>query len=117
MANADEAGKAVAAEVRAEAVLVLGRAPEDHGRPVGAGPEPARARRTTRRWSRTATSSTSPTSRATTGGSWRARSSSTRRLPRITRAPQFAEHTDEILRELGKTEDEIIQLKIDGAVT
>jgi crotonobetainyl-CoA:carnitine CoA-transferase CaiB-like acyl-CoA transferase len=37
--------------------------------------------------------------------------------PTITRAPQFAEHTDEILRELGKSEDEIIQLKIDGACT
>jgi crotonobetainyl-CoA:carnitine CoA-transferase CaiB-like acyl-CoA transferase len=35
----------------------------------------------------------------------------------LTRAPQFAEHTDDILRELGRSEDEIIQLKIDGAVT
>lgn len=33
------------------------------------------------------------------------------------RAPQFAEHTDEILRELGKSEDELIDLKIAGAVT
>lgn len=33
------------------------------------------------------------------------------------RAPQFAEHTDEILRELGKSEDELIALKIAGAVT
>lgn len=37
--------------------------------------------------------------------------------PTITRAPQFAEHTDDILREIGKTEDEIMQLKIDGACT
>ena len=37
--------------------------------------------------------------------------------PVLTRAPQFAEHTDDFLRELGRTEDEIIQLKIDGAVT
>lgn len=37
--------------------------------------------------------------------------------PVLTRAPQFAEQTDDLLRELGKTEDEIIQLKIDGAVT
>jgi crotonobetainyl-CoA:carnitine CoA-transferase CaiB-like acyl-CoA transferase len=37
--------------------------------------------------------------------------------PSLTRAPQFAEHTDDLLRELGRTEDEIIQLKIDGAVT
>jgi len=33
------------------------------------------------------------------------------------RAPQFAEHTDEVLRELGKSEDEIINLKIVGAAT
>ncbi len=36
---------------------------------------------------------------------------------RIRRAPQFAEHTDEILRELGKSEDETIALKIAGGVT
>jgi crotonobetainyl-CoA:carnitine CoA-transferase CaiB-like acyl-CoA transferase len=35
----------------------------------------------------------------------------------ITRAPQFAEHTDEILRSLGKSDDELIDLKISGAVT
>ena len=39
------------------------------------------------------------------------------RPPVLTRAPQFAEHTDDILRGLGRSEDEIIQLKIDGAVT
>lgn len=39
------------------------------------------------------------------------------RPPPTKRAPQFAEHTDEILRETGRTEDEIIQLKIDGACT
>jgi crotonobetainyl-CoA:carnitine CoA-transferase CaiB-like acyl-CoA transferase len=33
------------------------------------------------------------------------------------RGPQFAEHTDDLLREIGRTEEEIIQLKIDGAVT
>jgi crotonobetainyl-CoA:carnitine CoA-transferase CaiB-like acyl-CoA transferase len=38
-------------------------------------------------------------------------------VPTLTRGPQFAEHTDDILRQLGKTEDEIIQLKIDGACT
>jgi crotonobetainyl-CoA:carnitine CoA-transferase CaiB-like acyl-CoA transferase len=36
---------------------------------------------------------------------------------RIRRAPQFAEHTDEILRELGKSDEELINLKIAGAVT
>jgi crotonobetainyl-CoA:carnitine CoA-transferase CaiB-like acyl-CoA transferase len=36
---------------------------------------------------------------------------------RMTRAPQFAEHTDEILRTLGKSDDELINLKISGAVT
>jgi crotonobetainyl-CoA:carnitine CoA-transferase CaiB-like acyl-CoA transferase len=35
----------------------------------------------------------------------------------ITRAPQFAEHTDEILRALGKSDDELLDLKISGAVT
>ncbi|MDT5080846.1 MAG: hypothetical protein QOJ80_5483 [Mycobacterium sp.] len=35
----------------------------------------------------------------------------------LTRAPQFAEHTDEILRALGKSDDELIDLKISGAVT
>jgi crotonobetainyl-CoA:carnitine CoA-transferase CaiB-like acyl-CoA transferase len=35
----------------------------------------------------------------------------------LTRAPQFAEHTDDILRELGKSDDELIDLKIAGAVT
>ncbi len=37
--------------------------------------------------------------------------------PTVTRGPLFAEHTDDILRELGKSEDEIIQLKLDGACT
>jgi len=37
--------------------------------------------------------------------------------PTLTRAPQFAEHTDALLRELGRSEDEIIELKIEGAVT
>jgi crotonobetainyl-CoA:carnitine CoA-transferase CaiB-like acyl-CoA transferase len=37
--------------------------------------------------------------------------------PDLTRAPLFAEHTDEILRLLGKTEEEIIELKIAGACT
>lgn len=36
---------------------------------------------------------------------------------RITRAPQFAEHTDEIVMGLGRTEEELIQLKIEGAIT
>jgi crotonobetainyl-CoA:carnitine CoA-transferase CaiB-like acyl-CoA transferase len=37
--------------------------------------------------------------------------------PAIRRAPLFAEHTDEILAELGRSTDEILQLKIDGVVT
>ena len=37
--------------------------------------------------------------------------------PELTRGPTFAEHTDDILRELGRTEEEILQLKIDGAAT
>jgi crotonobetainyl-CoA:carnitine CoA-transferase CaiB-like acyl-CoA transferase len=37
--------------------------------------------------------------------------------PTLSRAPQFAEHTDEILKELGHGEEEILELKIAGAVT
>jgi crotonobetainyl-CoA:carnitine CoA-transferase CaiB-like acyl-CoA transferase len=37
--------------------------------------------------------------------------------PVLTRGPRFAEHTDDILRELGKSDDEILQLKLDGACT
>jgi crotonobetainyl-CoA:carnitine CoA-transferase CaiB-like acyl-CoA transferase len=36
---------------------------------------------------------------------------------KLTRAPQFAEHTDEVLLALGISEDELLELKIDGAVT
>jgi crotonobetainyl-CoA:carnitine CoA-transferase CaiB-like acyl-CoA transferase len=35
----------------------------------------------------------------------------------LKRAPQFAEHTDEILREIGLTDEQIINVKIAGAVT
>ncbi|HEV7854013.1 MAG TPA: CoA transferase [Mycobacterium sp.] len=35
----------------------------------------------------------------------------------LTRAPQFAEHTDEILRTLGKTDEALMDLKVSGAVT
>jgi crotonobetainyl-CoA:carnitine CoA-transferase CaiB-like acyl-CoA transferase len=35
----------------------------------------------------------------------------------VTRAPAFAEHTDEVLRELGFDDDQLIALKIAGAVT
>lgn len=34
-----------------------------------------------------------------------------------TRAPQFAEHTDDIVRELGKTDEELIELKIARIIT
>ncbi|WP_232839996.1 CaiB/BaiF CoA transferase family protein [Nocardia aurea] len=37
--------------------------------------------------------------------------------PALRRAPQFAEHTDELLRELGYCEEKIIELKIEGAAT
>jgi crotonobetainyl-CoA:carnitine CoA-transferase CaiB-like acyl-CoA transferase len=39
------------------------------------------------------------------------------RPPAGARGPLFAEHTDEILRELGMSEDQVIQLKVDGACT
>jgi crotonobetainyl-CoA:carnitine CoA-transferase CaiB-like acyl-CoA transferase len=35
----------------------------------------------------------------------------------LTRAPQFAEHTDSVLRELGIDDDRLIELKIAGAIT
>jgi crotonobetainyl-CoA:carnitine CoA-transferase CaiB-like acyl-CoA transferase len=35
----------------------------------------------------------------------------------MTRAPQFAEHTDEILREIGLDDEKLIELKIAGAIT
>lgn len=35
----------------------------------------------------------------------------------LTRAPQFAEHTDAVLRDLGCSDDELIELKIAGAIT
>jgi crotonobetainyl-CoA:carnitine CoA-transferase CaiB-like acyl-CoA transferase len=37
--------------------------------------------------------------------------------PEIIRAPLFAEHTDDLLSRLGRSEDEIIELKVAGAVT
>ena len=35
----------------------------------------------------------------------------------LRRAPQFAEHTDEILRELGLDDERVLALKIEGAIT
>ena len=35
----------------------------------------------------------------------------------LTRGPQFAEHTDEIVLGLGRTEEQLIELKIAGAIT
>ena len=37
--------------------------------------------------------------------------------PTLRRAPQFAEHTDEVLRELGRTDEMLIELKLAGAIT
>jgi crotonobetainyl-CoA:carnitine CoA-transferase CaiB-like acyl-CoA transferase len=37
--------------------------------------------------------------------------------PDLTRGPQFAEHTDEILAQLGFSDEQVIDLKIAGAVT
>ena len=37
--------------------------------------------------------------------------------PDVVRAPEFAEHTDEVLHEVGYSDDEILELKIAGAVT
>jgi crotonobetainyl-CoA:carnitine CoA-transferase CaiB-like acyl-CoA transferase len=35
----------------------------------------------------------------------------------LTRAPQCAEHTDDVLRDLGLSDHELIELKIAGAIT
>ncbi|MDT5360426.1 MAG: hypothetical protein QOC69_2188, partial [Mycobacterium sp.] len=35
----------------------------------------------------------------------------------LGRAPQFAEHTDDVLRELGVDDERLIELKIAGAIT
>jgi crotonobetainyl-CoA:carnitine CoA-transferase CaiB-like acyl-CoA transferase len=35
----------------------------------------------------------------------------------LGRAPQFAEHTDDVLREIGVDDDRLIELKIAGAIT
>jgi crotonobetainyl-CoA:carnitine CoA-transferase CaiB-like acyl-CoA transferase len=35
----------------------------------------------------------------------------------LERAPQFAEHTDAVLRELGVDDERLIELKIAGALT
>jgi crotonobetainyl-CoA:carnitine CoA-transferase CaiB-like acyl-CoA transferase len=40
-----------------------------------------------------------------------------REAPELTRGPLFAEHTDEVLRELGLTDEQLIDLKIAGAAT
>jgi crotonobetainyl-CoA:carnitine CoA-transferase CaiB-like acyl-CoA transferase len=37
--------------------------------------------------------------------------------PALSRAPQFAEHTDELLAELGRSDDDIVELKVGGAAT
>jgi crotonobetainyl-CoA:carnitine CoA-transferase CaiB-like acyl-CoA transferase len=39
------------------------------------------------------------------------------RPPEVRRGPQFAEHTDELLREIGLSDDAILELKIEGAAT
>ncbi|MGH3247090.1 MAG: CaiB/BaiF CoA transferase family protein [Trebonia sp.] len=40
-----------------------------------------------------------------------------REAPELTRGPLFAEHTDEVLRELGLSDEQLLQLKISGAAT
>jgi crotonobetainyl-CoA:carnitine CoA-transferase CaiB-like acyl-CoA transferase len=37
--------------------------------------------------------------------------------PVLTRAPEFAEHTDDVLRELGFGDDQLIELKVANAIT
>jgi len=40
-----------------------------------------------------------------------------RAAPHLRRAPQFAEHTDEILAELGRSQEQVLELKLAGAAT
>lgn len=40
-----------------------------------------------------------------------------RTAPELNRAPLFAEHTDEVVTGLGRSQDELMQLKINGAIT
>jgi crotonobetainyl-CoA:carnitine CoA-transferase CaiB-like acyl-CoA transferase len=40
-----------------------------------------------------------------------------REAPRLKRGPLFAEHTDEVLRELGLSDEELLTLKVSGAAT
>jgi hypothetical protein len=35
----------------------------------------------------------------------------------LTRAPEFAEHTEEILKQVGRDDEQILGLRIAGAVT
>jgi crotonobetainyl-CoA:carnitine CoA-transferase CaiB-like acyl-CoA transferase len=37
--------------------------------------------------------------------------------PSVTRGPLFAEHTEDILHELGKSDDDILRLRSEGACT
>ena len=117
MANTAEVGQQIADAIVDEAVRVLGRAPPHDGGAVGARAGPARARPRTRRCAPTATSPTITDADGTARQLVANPVQFDETPPDLQRAPQFAEHTDEILRELGKDEDEILQLKIDGACT
>ena len=105
------------AEIASEAVRVVGRALPDARRASGRRCRTPSSSATTRSCAANGYIAESPTPTAWSASWSPTRCSSTRRRRTLTAGPQFAEHTDDILRELGKSEDEIIQLKIDGACT
>ena len=72
-------------------------------------------RRTRRSWP-TATSPTSTTEPEERCASLRRRFSSTASRTKRVRGPDHGADTDEVLSEVGYEMDEIIQLKIDGAI-
>ena len=72
---------------------------------------------TTPRSRRTATSPTSPTPTACARKLIANPVQFDQTPAQLTRAPLFAEHTDDLLRELGYDDEQLIDLKIAGAVT
>ena len=116
MANSDAAVE-ILTEVFASATLAewrrSGSTPS-----AGSGPwsrTPSRRPPTPSRWP-TATSRTARPLPARRSSWWRRPSSSTRSRPSRDRAPEFNEHGDGILADIGLDEDAIIDLKIRGVV-
>ena len=115
--HADEVGREVAAAFAAQPFAYWVEQLQTLEGPWAPGEESDRARRrrtargqrmlpSRRRRRRHRPASSSPT-----------RCSSTKRPPTVTRGPLFAEHTEDILRELGQTDADIGRLRAEGACT